>query len=269
MVNILKQILKSIDVAFSMYSKIPMPGFTWNSGDMKYHLIFFPLVGAVIGLLEWIWLMLCLAAGIGNTAVAAVSLAIPLLVTGGIHVDGFMDTMDAVHSWQNREKKLEILKDPHIGAFAVISLAAYGLIAFAAMSQMLLAAVPRRISSGDTALFASFCCVFFLSRALSGISVSTFQPAKKDGMLKTSEQTAAKRVVRRCLCAEAALCVLVMVRLCPVGGGLMAFAVGLAFVWYRDMSRRTFGGITGDLAGWFVTMAELMAMIAGWIAGML
>ena len=49
----------------------------------------------------------------------------------------------------------------------------------------------------------------------------------------------------------------------------MALAVGLAFVWYRRMSYRTFGGITGDLAGWFVTVAELMAMIAGWIAGML
>ena len=88
-------------------------------------------------------------------------------------------------------------------------------------------------------------------------------------MLKTSEQTAAKRIVRRCLLVEAAVCVLFMVRLCPVGGGLMALAVGLVFVWYRRMSYRTFGGITGDLAGWFVTVAELMAMIAGWIAGML
>ncbi len=50
---------------------------------------------------------------------------------------------------------------------------------------------------------------------------------------------------------------------------ILALAVGLAFVWYRRMSYRTFGGITGDLAGWFVTVAELMAMIAGWIAGML
>jgi adenosylcobinamide-GDP ribazoletransferase len=268
-VKIFKQILKSIDVAFSMYSKIPMPGFTWNSDDMKYHLIFFPLVGAVIGLLEWVWLRVCLAAGIGNTAATAVALAVPLLVTGGIHVDGFMDTMDAVHSWQDREKKLEILKDPHIGAFAVISLAAYGLLAFAAMSQILRVAVSRQISSGSASLFASFCCVFFLSRSLSGISVSTFRMAKKDGMLKTSEQTAAKRAVWKCLLAEAAVCVILMVRLCPVGGGLMALAVGLAFVWYRHMSYRTFGGITGDLAGWFVTVAELMAMIAGWIAGIL
>ena len=46
----------------------------------------------------------------------------PLLVTGGFHVDGFLDTCDALHSYQSMEKKQEILKDPHIGAFAVLSL---------------------------------------------------------------------------------------------------------------------------------------------------
>ena len=51
---------------------------------------------------------------------AFVGLAIILLVTGGIHMDGYMDTMDALHSYGSREKKLEILKDSHIGAFAVI-----------------------------------------------------------------------------------------------------------------------------------------------------
>lgn len=52
-----------------------------------------------------------------------------LLITGGIHIDGYMDTMDAVHSYGNREKKLEILKDSHIGAFAVIMLVTYVLAA--------------------------------------------------------------------------------------------------------------------------------------------
>ena len=45
----------------------------------------------------------------------------------GFHVDGFMDTMDALHSYQPRERKLEILKDSHIGAFSVIKLAEFGL----------------------------------------------------------------------------------------------------------------------------------------------
>ena len=48
-------------------------------------------------------------------------MAIPLMITGGFHVDGFMDTMDAFHSYQEKEQKLNILKDSHIGAFAAVS----------------------------------------------------------------------------------------------------------------------------------------------------
>ena len=60
-----------------------------------------------------------------------------LLITGGIHIDGYMDTMDAVHSYGDREKKLEILKDSHIGAFAVIMLVTYVLAAAGAFSYIL------------------------------------------------------------------------------------------------------------------------------------
>ena len=48
--KVIKTIFKSIDVAFSIYSKIPMPRFEWDSEDMKYHMCFFPWVGAVIEL---------------------------------------------------------------------------------------------------------------------------------------------------------------------------------------------------------------------------
>ena len=59
---------------------------------------------------------------------------IPILITGGFHIDGFMDTQDAINSYKPREKKLEILKDPHIGAFAVISLLAYSIFWAGAMA---------------------------------------------------------------------------------------------------------------------------------------
>lgn len=73
----------------------------------------------------------------------------PLIITGGFHVDGFMDTMDALHSYQPRERKLEILKDSHIGAFSVIKLAEFGLIYVAALSQIV-----------DYRALEVFCCGF-------------------------------------------------------------------------------------------------------------
>ena len=130
------RIIKSVIVSFSMYSKIPMPQFEWKEEDMRYMLCFFPWIGAVIGICLWLWAVLCEKAGIGMLAFTTIGSVIPILITGGFHVDGFMDTMDAFHSYQPREKKLEILKDSHIGAFAVIMLAAYGLIYLGAFSEI-------------------------------------------------------------------------------------------------------------------------------------
>ena len=58
------------------------------------------------------------------------------MVTGGVHVDGLLDTSDALSSWQERERRLEILKDSHAGAFAVITACAFFLIWYGAYSQL-------------------------------------------------------------------------------------------------------------------------------------
>ena len=61
----------------------------------------------------------------GNLFFAIAMALIPVIVSGGIHLDGFADTVDALSSYGDREKKLEILKDPNTGAFAVIGLCVY------------------------------------------------------------------------------------------------------------------------------------------------
>ena len=130
------KIIKSFIVAFSMYSRIPMPKFNWESEDMKYHLIFFPWVGAVIGGLEYLLYIFYETYQLPSLVMALLAIAIPLIVTGGFHLDGFMDMEDAMSSWQTREKRLEILKDPHIGAFSVINVITVGIL-FLAMILMM------------------------------------------------------------------------------------------------------------------------------------
>ena len=112
-------------IAISMYSKIPVPQVEWTKEKMSHAMCFFPLVGAIEGCLLGLWLLFAakLSLSVGMRFLWAS--AIPFLVTGGIHMDGFMDTMDAIHSYGDRNKKLEILKDPHLGAFAVICAAVY------------------------------------------------------------------------------------------------------------------------------------------------
>lgn len=255
--ELMKTILKAVNVAFSIYSKIPMPRFTWESADMKYHLCFFPWVGAVIGAVEWLWYCLAQYLAVGEVLFLLFQAAIPILITGGFHMDGFMDTMDAIHSYKEREQKLEILKDPHIGAFSVICLLTYGLLYLAFLSEII---KPR--------FFGIFCCSFFLSRVLSGVSVVTFHPAKKEGMLLVSSTTAEKKRVRIILFMQCLPYIAVMFYLSVSAALAVIIMMGLCFLFYKKMSEKQFGGITGDLAGFFVTVSEAGAVITLGIASL-
>lgn len=87
--------IKSLLIAFAMYSKVPMPFVKWEKENMKYVLALFPLVGVLEGIF---FLMFWKAAMIFKMAPllrGAGLFIIPLLYTGGIHMDGFMDVLDA------------------------------------------------------------------------------------------------------------------------------------------------------------------------------
>ena len=222
-----------------------MPQFPWRDEDMKYTLCFFPWVGAVIGAGVYLWAQLCGRYEIGTLCYVLVGTAIPLLITGGFHVDGFMDTMDAFHSYQPREKKLEILKDSHVGAFAVIMLAVYGLIYMGAFSEI-----------QEERLLRIFCAGFFLARCLSGIGVVSFPPAKREGLLFRFAGSAHKRIVKVFLSIQAVICVGFMLWQSLYAGGCIAAAAMCAFGYYYGRCRKVFGGITGDTAGYFVLLCE-------------
>ncbi|MEG1896546.1 MAG: adenosylcobinamide-GDP ribazoletransferase, partial [Oscillospiraceae bacterium] len=102
-------IFKSFIIAFSMYSKVPMPKVEWTKDTMKYAICFFPLVGLVNAGLLVGWVSLSTLLRLNNIVFAAVATYIPILVTGGIHMDGFCDTVDARASNQSKERRLQIL----------------------------------------------------------------------------------------------------------------------------------------------------------------
>lgn len=117
----MKQLWNSFKIAFSMYSKIPMPKSQWTKENMRYIMCFFPLIGAVIGGLTWLWGIWGMELVQSRLLYVILLVLIPVFVTGGIHLDGLLDTADALNSYQPRERKLEILKDSNAGAFAVIT----------------------------------------------------------------------------------------------------------------------------------------------------
>lgn len=241
--------IKSLIIALAMYSKIPVPKTEWTADGMKYALCFFPVVGIVEGLLFSVLWFLLARVGFGAMFQAAVLTAIPVLITGGIHVDGFLDTMDALSSWQPRERKLEILKDSHTGAFAIIG----GILYF-----LLYAGGVSEVSNLQTAVMVG--CGFVLSRILSGGSLSLLKSAKKDGLAYTFMSGAHKSRTRLALLLELLVVAGIMAYISPVTAIVMVVLAAASWIYYWKMSERQFGGITGDLAGFFLQICELLML---------
>ncbi len=239
------RIIKSFFIAFSMYSKIPVPQFPWKEEDMKYIFCFFPWIGALIGVCMYAWSYFCNMYHVGAMCRTAIYAAIPLLITGGIHVDGYMDTMDAIHSYSPKEKKLEILKDSHIGAFSVIMLVIYGIVFLGAFSEIT-----------EDPLLKIVCSGFFLSRCLCGISVVSFPLAKKDGMLFTFADSSHKKIVKGSLYLQSIICIGLMLFWSFFAGLFVTLAAVLFLFYYYYRSKKEFGGVTGDTAGWFGVLCE-------------
>ena len=243
-------IINSFFIALSMYSRIPVPRVDWEKENMRYAMCFFPMIGVVIGAVMYLAGWLLDKTSVGGLFRGVVFTLIPIIITGGIHMDGFMDTMDALGSWGDREKNLEILKDSHAGAFAILGMGCYLMWSVAVWSE-LPAEVLRVCGVG-----------FVLSRALSGFSVVTFPAARNSGLLKMFQDGAQKKVVRITMCLYVAAAVIMMAVMNARAMTGAVTGVMIAFLYYIVVSRKQFGGVTGDLAGFFLETAEL-AMFTG------
>lgn len=246
------KLLRSLFLAFSMYSRLPVPRVAWEKANMAYALCFFPLVGAFIAFFWLAWLILARVLGFGAVLTAAVAALIPLAVTGGIHMDGFLDTADALDSHATGERMLEIMRDPHVGASALLAGASYFLLSFALWTE-------ADVASGS--LFALLLAPL-LSRSFSALSVVTFQSARREGLLASFKEAADVRVVRTVsLLWIFALAAAIIMR-ALLAGGAVVFAALASFAAYRILSYKRFGGATGDVAGWFVQVCELACLAA-------
>ena len=241
-------VLKGLVIAFASYTRIPMPQVDWSAENRRWSMCFFPLIGVAVGGLIWLWLALCDGLHIGPFLRGAIGAALPLLVTGGIHMDGFMDVTDAMSSWQTKEKRLEILKDAHVGAFAVIACGAYLLLTAGLLSECTAAQ-----GLGLTAAFV-------LSRSMSAYAMVALPQAKKQGMLADNARNADHHRVRLASWGWFAAAAVAAVR--GLGWyGLALPAGALACLgWYAHRAKKYFGGISGDQAGWYVQVTELVSL---------
>ena len=216
----------------------------WTAEDFGRSTRFFPLVGLVLGICYALaaWLLLY-ALGIRSLTVALL-LILPLLLTGGLHADGFMDTADGVFSGRERARKLEIMKDSRVGAFGVVSFVMLMFVQFALLSDMApLLLVP--------ALFV----MPIIGRLAMVLAVACFPYAREDGMGKTFADMADRSTV-----VIAALTTAVLV----LPWGVLATAALVlgtlfALLFCRTMTN-ILGGVTGDVYGAATVLTETLVL---------
>jgi adenosylcobinamide-GDP ribazoletransferase len=248
----LKKIWNNFKVAFSMYSRIPMPVCDWTEENTSYTMCFFPWIGAVIGAITYgIYGLKLYLAGKGIVFAelfwTILLVLVPIIITGGIHLDGYLDTKDALSSYQSKERRLEILKDPHAGAFAIISCGVY-LLAYVGVYSSLTSESVKVIA-----------LTFMVSRAFSGLAVVTFPQARRsgEGIVATFSGNAATQVTRWVLCIYLLLLAVLLILVGGYAGVAAILTAAGVYAYYHHMAISRFGGITGDLAGYFLQVCEL------------
>lgn len=228
----------------SMFCAIPFPGNLWDEKARDKMLLFLPIVGLEMGA---IWAILAWLCGLFQLPVLVKGLILavyPYLAAGFIHLDGYMDVTDAVKSCRSLERRREILKDSHVGAFAVIGIGLLLLAQFA-----FLASVPERAD------YRILLFVPAVSRCGSSLAVTVLKP------MDTS-QYAAQKKPRSHVAVLAAMTVLFVAAGfllcgrygCVLLGGLAGYGLALRKA-YKSLE-----GMNGDISGYALTISELCAV---------
>ena len=235
-------------MAWMMFLALPCPSKKWDDGKKTQMLAAYPFIGLIVG---GIWLgiyKLCEVLHLGVVGLALTAV-LPWLVTGFMHIDGFMDCADAVLSFKDREKRIEILKDSHVGSFAVICTAVLCMFVFAGWVQ-----------TGYKANLWALLLIPVAVRAVISFCVLSFEPLKTSGYSGMKKDGADK--------GRAAFCIILAVVCCVLGVllcGLQGIAVpagALCALVAVLVIRHNLGGMSGDISGSALTIGEACAVIA-------
>ena len=235
--------LYALGMCQSMFCALPFPWHGWEEKARDRMLLCLPLIGLEIGLIWWGLVWVCDWFALPQALRALVLCAAPWLLTGFLHLDGFMDVTDAVRSYRSLERRREILKDSHVGSFAVIGVVLALLGQFAAsvslypgMRMEVLVLIP----------VVSRCCSVLAIQLLPPMETSQY--AKRE-----------PHVVLPLVMLASAIGFGFRLRT-KFGLTLLACLLGFALALVRAF--RSLRGMNGDISGYCLTIGELTALAA-------
>ena len=234
--------MRSLRIAFGLMTTLPvsLPD-DWLAGDSGRASLWYPVVGLVIGAITWL-------AWKGATLVfpplvtAIVTLVVWVVLSGGLHLDGLADCCDGLFVSAPRERRLEIMKDPHIGAFGVIGLILVLFLKAAALSSL------APVSSPGVLLAATLARWCILPAGLLPL-------ARPSGM-------GADFAVgfRRSFTVWGAIVPLSIAIALGLRGVLSGFAGMGAAALVLGLAKSRIGGVTGDVFGMVVEIVEVVVL---------
>ena len=234
-----------------MFCAIPTPfSHVWEDSVRSLMLVMFPFVGTVIGAIWALAGFLLNKINCPGIFAAAIMTLMPYWLTGGIHLDGFMDCCDAIFSRRPIEKKREILKDSHVGSFAVVHLAMLFLIGFAAF--------PSTDGSENIWVLILICTAV---RACSAIGVSVMRPMGHSEYAGSFQKDISKANVfslAAILAVSNALAFLIF----GFEGLISVLTACIGYTFTAYYAYHDLDGFSGDVTGFGHTLGELCGVLA-------
>ncbi|MBQ2617355.1 MAG: adenosylcobinamide-GDP ribazoletransferase [Synergistaceae bacterium] len=245
--------LNSLIIAITFITIIPLPSRLipeWNSRNLRYFCLMLPVTGLIFSLL---WLIcfqvLAMIPTVSSILRGFMMMTFTLLLTGGLHLDGLMDTCDAIFSHRDRETRLKILSDTHAGSFAVMGCMVI------MIAKTLLFSELFRLSAN----ISSIALIPIYSRLGMGVLLNNLPFAKSDG-LAVMLGSSRNRLDNFTFLAIFIALSIVSIKIIPA-------MMILCLVLHVVICKKIFGGITGDLLGAFVEASEVIMLTGMVISG--
>jgi adenosylcobinamide-GDP ribazoletransferase len=243
--------VNSLRLAFSFLTVLPVAPSEYKAGDLGRASLWFSLIGLVIGGVL-VGARILIAPYFPPLLCAGLVVALWAFLTGGLHLDGLGDCCDGFFAVATPERRLEIMRDPRLGAFGQMGLTLFLILKVLAVSA--LQETPLESAPLSESLFALLFAPA-LARWLI-LVVASQRPARANGM---AADFSAGLTRVRIVAAAVVPCVLA-----GLGGKRAMIATALACVVTLSvirLARKRIGGVTGDVYGFAGELSELCVLL--------
>lgn len=259
MINIIN-IWSGILINLQFFTIIPIrKEIEMTKSNLTGMIITLPLFGMFLGIIyAFILAGLMEFTSLSHLAITIIFLATMIILTGGIHLDGWIDTSDALFSYQNKQKRLLIMEDPQVGAFGVLGLLFNLTFKFLFIYEI--------ISTADSSLYIYIVFIPFFSRLFTGLGLLLIVPAKKTGLgylFHSSNQDVLKYYLSYII---PIIIILGIYNLDYMFIFTFIFGlIGVLYIIFKRFVLNQFGGLTGDLSGAGIEGVELILWFLMWL----